>query len=159
MQTRDPQTCTSQQLMEAALAVATEALAVDEVPIGCVIVENSSGRILGRAHNRRLLDADPTAHAEILALRQAAAALGDWRLENCTLAVTLEPCPMCAGAIVNARVARLIYGCADPKAGAVRTLYNLCDDPRLNHRVEILSGVLAEPCGRLLSDFFRQRRG
>jgi len=145
--------------MEAALAVATEALAVDEVPIGCVIVENSSGRILGRAHNRRLLDADPTAHAEILALRQAAAALGDWRLENCTLAVTLEPCPMCAGAIVNARVARLIYGCADPKAGAVRTLYNLCDDPRLNHRVEILSGVLAEPCGRLLSDFFRQRRG
>jgi tRNA(adenine34) deaminase len=145
--------------MEAALAVATEALALDEVPIGCVIVENSSGRILGRAHNRRLLDADPTAHAEILALRQAAAALGDWRLENCTLAVTLEPCPMCAGAIVNARIPRLIYGCADPKAGAVRTLYNLCDDPRLNHRVEILSGVLAEPCGRLLSDFFRQRRG
>lgn len=145
--------------MEAALAVATEALAVDEVPIGCVIVENFSGRILSRAHNRRLLDADPTAHAEILALRQAAAALGDWRLENCTLAVTLEPCPMCAGAIVNARVPRLIYGCADPKAGAVRTLYNLCDDPRLNHRVEILSGVLAEPCGRLLTDFFRQRRG
>ena len=100
--------------------------------------------------------ADPTAHAEILALREAAAELGSWRLGECAMAVTLEPCPMCAGAIVNARLGRLVYGCDDPKAGAIRTLYKICDDPRLNHQVEITAGVLAEECAGLLRDFFRR---
>jgi len=148
-----------QVLMLEAIAVAREALALDEVPIGCVILHEPTGRIVGRAHNRRHVDADPTAHAEILAIRQAGLALGDWRLEACTLAVTLEPCPMCAGAMVNARVRRLIYGCADPKAGAVRTLYRLCEDPRLNHRLQVVPDVLAEPCAALLREFFQARRG
>jgi tRNA(adenine34) deaminase len=105
-----------------------------------------------------MTDRDPTAHAEIVALRQAAAELGDWRVLDCVLAVTLEPCPMCAGAIVNARVPRLVYGCADPKAGAVRTLYQLCDDERLNHRVEIRAGVLSDACANLLREFFQRQR-
>jgi tRNA(adenine34) deaminase len=104
------------------------------------------------------MDADPTGHAEIVAMREAAAAAGSWRLNGATLVVTLEPCPMCAGALVNARVARVVYGAADPKAGAVRTLYNICDDPRLNHRLEVVGGVLAGECGKLLSEFFQARR-
>ncbi|HEY1923362.1 MAG TPA: tRNA adenosine(34) deaminase TadA [Tepidisphaeraceae bacterium] len=149
---------TDSMLIQQAIAEATAARAIDEVPIGCVIFHQPTDRIIGRGHNRRNIDSDPTAHAEILALRQAAAALKDWRLTDCTLAVTLEPCPMCAGAIVNARVGRLIYGCDDPKAGAVRTLFQLCDDPRLNHRVEITGGILAEPCAELLRDFFKTQR-
>jgi tRNA(adenine34) deaminase len=145
-------------LMQQAIAEASAAGAMEEVPVGCVVFHQPSGRIIGRGHNRRNIDADPTAHAEILALREAAAALGDWRLTDCTLAVTLEPCPMCAGAIVNARVGRLIYGCDDPKAGAVRTLFQLCDDARLNHRVEITGGILTESCAGLLRDFFKAQR-
>ncbi|MGD0461396.1 MAG: tRNA adenosine(34) deaminase TadA [Tepidisphaeraceae bacterium] len=145
-------------LMQQAIAEATAAGAMEEVPVGCVVLHRPSDRIIGRGHNRRNIDADPTAHAEILALRDAAATLGHWRLMDCTLAVTLEPCPMCAGAIVNARVGRLIYGCDDPKAGAVRTLFQLCDDPRLNHRVEIAGGILADSCGQLLRDFFEAQR-
>ena len=147
-----------QDLMQLALEQARLALAHDEVPIGAVIYHVPTGRVIGAAHNRRILDKDPTAHAEILAIRQAAHALGDWRLEETILAVTLEPCPMCAGGIVNARVPKLIFGCSDPKAGAVQTLYQLCSDSRLNHRVEITSGVLAARCMDLMQSFFRERR-
>lgn len=144
--------------MQEAIAEAGAAGALDEVPVGCVILHIPSNRIIGRGHNRRECDADPTAHAEMIALRNAAAKLGDWRLNECAMAVILEPCPMCAGAIVNARVGRLIYGCDDPKAGAVRTLYKICDDPRLNHRVEITGGVMAEECAELLRNFFKGKR-
>ena len=144
--------------MRVAIDQAQAARAMDEVPIGCVIVHEPSGRVIGRGHNRRIVDHDPTAHAEIIAIREAARELGDWRLIDCTLVVTLEPCPMCAGAIVNARIPRLIYGCADPKAGAVRTLFQLCDDQRLNHRVEVTEGVLAGECAALLTDFFKAQR-
>ena len=149
---------TDVSLMQEAIAEASAALALDEVPVGCVILHIPSEKIVGRGHNRRETLGDPTAHAEILALREAAAALANWRLGECAMAVTLEPCPMCAGAIVNARLGRLIYGCDDPKAGAIRTLYKICDDPRLNHQVEITSGVLAEECAGLLRDFFRAQR-
>ena len=145
-------------LMHLALEEARLALAHDEVPIGAVIHHVPTGSVIGRSHNRRILDKDPTAHAEILAIRQAAAALGDWRLQDTILAVTLEPCPMCAGAIVNARIPTLIFGCPDPKAGAVQTLYQLCSDPRLNHRVRIEAGVLADECGALLTAFFAAKR-
>ena len=141
-----------------AIKLARQAEAMGEVPIGCVIVHDPTGKIIGRGFNRRQTDHDPTAHAEIIAMRQAGAALGHWRLLDCTLYVTLEPCPMCAGAIVNARVPRLIYGCDDPKAGAVRTLFQLCADPRLNHQVEVTAGILAEPCAKLLRAFFRTQR-
>jgi tRNA(adenine34) deaminase len=143
--------------MREAIALATAAAAMAEAPIGCVIL-NAAGEIIGRGHNRRESDSDPTAHAEIIALKQAAQTLGSWRLIGCTLFVTLEPCPMCAGAIVNARVDRLVYGASDPKAGAVRTLYQICDDPRLNHRVAITAGLMAEECGELLRRFFQSRR-
>jgi tRNA(adenine34) deaminase len=121
-------------------------------------VHDPTATIVGRGFNRRQIDRDSTAHAEIIAIRAAGQTLGDWRLVDCTLYVTLEPCPMCAGAIVNARIPRLVYGCADPKAGAVRTLFQLCDDERLNHRVEITAGMLGETCGALLTDFFRAQR-
>jgi tRNA(adenine34) deaminase len=148
----------SEQLMREAIAEARLALAEDEVPIGCVIYHEPSDRIIGRGHNRRESDRDPTAHAELIAMRQAARELGDWRLLDCTLVVTLEPCPMCAGAIVNARVPRLVYGCDDPKAGAVRTLFRLCEDDRLNHRVFVSDGVLADACAELLRAFFQAQR-
>ena len=144
--------------MRAAIAEAEAARAKDEVPIGCVIVHEPTGRIVGRGHNLRETAHDATAHAEIIAIRQACEALSSWRLIDCTLVVTLEPCPMCAGAIVNSRIRRLVYGCDDPKAGAVRTLYQLCEDARLNHRVEVTSGVLAEECAELLRAFFRAQR-
>ena len=146
------------QAMRHALSLARAAMDAGEVPIGCVVVHDPSGEIVGRGYNRRETSHDPTAHAEILAMREAGTALGHWRLVDCTLVVTLEPCPMCAGAIVNARVPRLIYGCDDPKAGAVRTLFQLCSDARLNHRVEVTAGVLADDCAELLRAFFRQRR-
>src|SRR5206468_11246321 len=133
-----------------AIEQARLALELDEVPIGCVIRHDATNRIIGTGFNRREIDHDPTAHAEILAMRQASRELGHWRLIDCTMVVTLEPCPMCAGAIVNARLPRLIYGCADPKAGAVRTLYRICDDDRLNHRAEITEGILADECAQLL---------
>jgi tRNA(adenine34) deaminase len=147
-----------EHLMQLAIEQARAAAQRDEVPIGCVIHHTPTDRIIGRGSNLRETNSDPTAHAEILAIQEAAKALGDWRLLDCTLAVTLEPCPMCAGAIVNARVPRLIYGCADPKAGAVRTLYQICDDKRLNHRLQISQGVLANECAALLQDFFKKQR-
>src|SRR5438045_1095784 len=148
----------SENLMRLAIDEARRALAMEEVPIGCVIFHEPTSQIIGRGYNRRESDSDPTAHAEVLAIRQAAQALNDWRLLDCILAVTLEPCPMCAGAIVNARIPTLIYGCPDPKAGAVRTLFRLCDDPRLNHHVNIIEKVLPEECAALLQDFFRAQR-
>jgi len=143
-------------LIRAAIEQATIAQAEGDVPIGAVIARE--GQIIAAASNRRIVDRDPTAHAEMLAIRAAAEAVGDWRLTGCTLAVTLEPCCMCAGAIVLARIDRLIYGAADPKAGAVHTLYCLCSDPRLNHQVEVVGGVLADECGALLTKFFRRQR-
>ncbi len=144
-------------MMRHALALARQAAARGEVPVGAVVYQGE--RILGQGHNRRETDQDPTAHAEIIALRKAARTLGSWRLEDCCIAVTLEPCPMCAGALVNARVARLVYGPADPKMGSVATLHRLCDDPRFNHRLEIVPGLLADESAELLKEFFRQRRG
>ena len=128
----------------------------DEVPIGAVIVHE--GIIIARAHNQRETLSDPTAHAEMIALTQAAAYLGNWRLHGCTMFVTLEPCAMCAGALVLARIDRLVYGPADAKAGACGTLYNIVQDERLNHNIEVISGVLAEPCQLLLQEFFTRKR-
>jgi tRNA(adenine34) deaminase len=142
--------------MDQAIAEAELAAAHDDVPIGAVVVRD--GELLSRAHNRREVDRDPTAHAEILALRDAARALGTWRLEGCTLVVTLEPCTMCAGALVLARLDRLVFGADDPKAGAVGALYDIPRDPRLNHQVEVVRGVEAERCGELLRSFFAARR-
>jgi tRNA(adenine34) deaminase len=147
-----------EDLMLLAIGQARLALAHDEVPIGAVVYHEPTGRVVGRGHNRRILDRDPTAHAEVIAIREAAGALGDWRLEQTILAVTLEPCPMCAGAIVNARVPKLVYGCADPKAGAVATLFQLCGDPRLNHRVAVTAGVMAAECAAMLTGFFAAKR-
>jgi tRNA(adenine34) deaminase len=128
-----------------------------DVPVGAVIL-GPEGAVIARAHNRREADSDPTAHAEIVALRAAAQAAGTWRLDGCTLVVTLEPCTMCAGAITAARIARLVYGAADPKAGAVGSLWDVLRDRRLTHRTEVVAGVLAEECGALLSEFFAQHR-
>jgi tRNA(adenine34) deaminase len=144
------------ELMELALDAARAAEKLGEVPVGAVVAV--AGKAIAVAHNEREMSRDPTAHAEILALRRAAAALGRWRLFDATLYVTLEPCPMCAGALVHARVPRLIYGTSDPRAGAVRTLYRIADDPRLNHRVEIVEGLRAEESAELLRAFFRDRR-
>jgi tRNA(adenine34) deaminase len=142
--------------MEIALAEARAAADEGEVPVGAVCV--FEGRVVARRHNERERTNDPTAHAELLALREAASALGGWRLHEATMIVTLEPCPMCAGALVAARVGRLVYGAADPKAGACGTLYNLCADPRLNHEIAVTSGLRGEECGALLTSFFADRR-
>jgi tRNA(adenine34) deaminase len=136
---------------------AQAALAEDEVPVGAVIVHQ--GQVIAAAHNQREQLRDPTAHAEMIAITQAAESLGSWRLDDCTLYVTLEPCPMCAGAIVQARIALVVYGAQDPKAGAVDTLYQLLRDPRLNHRCQSVSHVLAEPCSAILTQFFQRQRG
>jgi tRNA(adenine34) deaminase len=142
--------------MGLALAEARQAGDADEVPVGAVVV--AGDRVVGAAGNRREADSDPTAHAEILALRQAAAELGSWRLSDATLYVTLEPCPMCAGALVAGRVGRLVFGAADPKAGACGSLYNLCADPRLNHELPVQPGVREAECGELLRLWFASRR-
>ena len=142
--------------MRMALAEAQAAAAAGEVPVGAIIVCND--RVIAAAHNQRETLRDPTAHAEMIAITQAAESLGAWRLEGCTLYVTLEPCPMCAGAIVQSRVPRVVYGAIDPKAGAVESLYTLLSDERLNHRPEVTGSVLAEPCGEILTSFFRARR-
>jgi tRNA(adenine34) deaminase len=142
--------------MRTALAAAEQAARIGEVPVGAVVVVR--GEVIAVAHNQRETKNDPTAHAEIVAMRAAAVALDSWRLVDADLYVTMEPCPMCAGAIVNARVRRLIYGCDDPKAGAVRTLYQLLDDQRLNHRVEVVPGVLAVESSALLKSFFSRLR-
>jgi len=145
------------RLMKLALDEARAALEYDDVPIGCVVARGDE--VISRAHNARERDQDPTAHAEVLGLRAAAAAIGSWRLDDCTVYVTLEPCVMCAGAIVLARAERLVYGAPDPKAGAVRSLYNVADDARLNHRVAVTAGVLEEECGELLRTYFSAKRG
>jgi tRNA(adenine34) deaminase len=145
------------QHMEMALEEAALAAAEDEVPVGAVVVSFEQG-VIGRAHNQREALRDPTAHAEMIAITQAAQALGSWRLENCALYVTLEPCPMCAGAVVQARLPLVVYGCTDPKAGACHTLYQITTDPRLNHRAQVVSGVLAERCALVLTDFFEAKR-
>lgn len=144
------------RFMAEALKEALAAFEDDEVPIGAVIAHQ--GRLIARAHNQREKLCDPTAHAEMIALTQAAAHLGDWRLEGCTMYVTLEPCPMCAGALVLARIDRLVYGPPDPKAGACETLYRLADDARLNHRIEVVSGFMIEPCRAILQEFFSNKR-
>ena len=149
---------TSTHLIRQAIVQAQLALAINEVPIGAIVYHEPTDAIIGRGHNRREIDQDPTAHAEILALREASKQLNSWRLVDCVLAVTLEPCAMCAGAIVNARIGRLIYGCSDPKAGAVRTLYQICEDQRLNHRVIVEENILADDCANLLTNFFRVQR-
>jgi tRNA(adenine34) deaminase len=143
-------------MMQHAIALAMQAEAIDEVPIGAVVFQGDE--IVGEGFNRKEVSNDPTAHAEMIAIADAAQRLGRWRLQDCTLIVTLEPCPMCAGALVNARMGRVVYGASDPKAGACRTLYEISDDPRLNHRCEITSGVLEGECADLISQFFRAKR-
>lgn len=142
--------------MREALALAREAAAVGEVPVGAVVVHD--GVVVGRGLNRRENTRDPLGHAELLAIAEAARTLGRWRLSGCTLYVTLEPCPMCAGAVVNARVDRVVYGAADPKAGAMGTLYDIARDGRLNHRAEVVPGLLAAESAELLRAFFAARR-
>ncbi|MCX7424694.1 MAG: tRNA adenosine(34) deaminase TadA [Planctomycetia bacterium] len=139
-----------------ALEEARTAMGEGEVPVGAIVVRED--RVIGRAHNQRQQLHDPTAHAEMVAITQAAESLGSWRLDGSTLYVTLEPCPMCAGAILLARIPTVVYGAADPKAGAVHSLFRLLDDPRLNHQCLVVSDVLAEPCGRILSEFFQEQR-
>lgn len=142
--------------MRLALAEAHAALAHDDVPVGAVVLRD--GEVIAARHNERELAGDPTAHAEILALRDAAAVVGHWRLDECTLVVTLEPCAMCAGAMVNGRLGRLVYGATDPKAGAAGSRFDIVDSAVLNHRVPRVTGVLAAECGRILVDFFAARR-
>jgi tRNA(adenine34) deaminase len=142
--------------MHLALEQARRAFDAEEVPIGAIIVH--ADQVIGEGYNQRETLNDPTAHAEMIAITQAAASLQSWRLENCVLYVTLEPCPMCAGAIVLARLPMVVYGAVDPKAGACDTLYHITNDPRLNHRSQVVGGVLADRCGALLSEFFAEKR-
>lgn len=142
--------------MREALAEAQKAYQLDEVPIGAVVVKN--GEVIGRGHNLRESKKDPTLHAEIIAIRQAAAVLGGWRLTDCDLYVTIEPCPMCAGAILQARIRRLIFGARDPKAGCAGSLYNLLEDTRFNHHTEVTEGILKDSCSLIIKEYFRQKR-
>jgi tRNA(adenine34) deaminase len=142
--------------MSLALKEAAAALAEEEVPVGAVIVFEN--RVIGRAHNQRERLRDPTAHAEMIAVTQAASYLQNWRLTGCTVYVTIEPCAMCAGALVLARIERLVYGVPDPKAGACGSVFNLVDEPRLNHRIKVRAGIRAEECGEMLRTFFKGRR-
>ncbi|HUF84977.1 MAG TPA: nucleoside deaminase [Acidimicrobiia bacterium] len=144
--------------MGVALDEARAALEHDDVPVGAVVARLDSGEIVARRHNEREATGDPTAHAEVLALRDAARALGRWRLDDCALVVTIEPCPMCAGAALAARIGRVVFGAPDPKAGACGSLYNLAADPRLNHEPEVIDGVRAGEAAALLADFFATRR-
>ncbi len=156
---RDGATAVDEAMMVRALGLARAAAEAGEVPVGAVVYETATTRVLGEGANRRERDGDPCAHAEVIAIRAAAGALGDWRLNGCTLVATLEPCAMCAGAIVNARVGRLVIGAMDPKAGACGSLMRLTEDARLNHRVAPVRGVMAEECGRVLREFFGRLRG
>ena len=146
-----------ERFMRVAIEAAKIAEDNGDVPIGAVIVYKN--QIIGKAYNQREQLADPTAHAEIIALTQAAAALQNWHLNGCTMYVTLEPCPMCAGALVLSRMDRLVYGCDDPKTGACKSLYNIVQDERLNHRLEVTAGVSEKDCAQLLQNFFKKRRG
>ena len=145
-----------EQYMQIALDEARIAAEEGEVPIGAVVVHD--GEVIARAHNRRETDADPSAHAEVRAMLEAARALGRWRLTGCTVYVTVEPCLMCAGLMVNARIDRCVYGAADPKGGAVGTLFDVSDDPRLNHSFRVTPGVYADECAQVMRDFFKARR-
>ena len=147
---------TDSEAMQLALQEATSAEAHGDVPVGAVVVRD--GKVIAARHNERELSGDPTAHAEVLAIRDASAVIGHWRLLDCTLFVTLEPCAMCAGALVNARIGRIVYGATDPKAGAVASLYTLCSDARLNHRPPVESGLLADESSALLKAFFTAKR-
>ena len=153
-----PGTAGDERFMRRALELASAAAEMGETPVGAVVVRTETGDVLAEAHNLRESENDPAGHAELLAMRAAAKAIGDWRLSDCTLYVTLEPCPMCAGMIVQARVGRVVYGAKDPKAGAVDSLYRICSDERLNHRIEPVGGVLAEESSALLKQFFRGLR-
>ena len=146
------------EMMQRALELARRAGRDLEVPVGAVVYETATGKVLATGHNRREKDLDPSAHAEFIAMREAAKLLKSWRLTGCSVVVTLEPCAMCAGMIVNSRIDRLVYGATDPKAGAVRSLMRVADDPRLNHRAEIVPGVLARECAQELSGFFKDLR-
>jgi tRNA(adenine34) deaminase len=154
----DGETSDLERLMDIALEEARAAIAHGDVPIGAVVARLDDGTVLARRHNERERLQDPTAHAEILALRDAASALGTWRLDDCVLVVTLEPCPMCAGAAIAGRVGVVAFGASDPKAGALGSLYHLGADPRLNHEFPVVDSVRAEECGRLLTDFFAGKR-
>ncbi len=156
--TNDPRPAASSDelWMEEALRSAQRALESGEVPVGAVVVHD--GRIVGRGFNRNIIDSDPAAHAEIVALREAGAAIGNYRLEGCELFVTIEPCAMCAGAMVHARIKRLVYGADDAKAGAVHSVLQVVNNPQLNHRMELRGGILAGRCAELLQSFFRSRR-
>lgn len=145
--------------MARALELARDAATRGEVPVGAVVYRTATGESLAEASNTREHGKDPTGHAELTAVRAAAAAIGDWRLNGCTVVVTLEPCAMCAGMLINARVGRVVYGADDPKAGACRSLYRITTDARLNHRCEVVAGLEADACGRVLRDFFQRRRG
>lgn len=160
MRTPEPPqpTQTDAEMMRQAIALAQRSADAGEVPVGAIVYDTQTGEIIAQAHNTREMHNNPAGHAEFGAIMAACEAMGDWRLNRCTLVVTLEPCPMCAGLIVNARVGRLVYGAHDPKGGAVRTLFRLCDDPRLNHRCEIHAGVLGEQCAGQLSSFFKALR-
>ena len=147
---------TDQQAMTIALAEARNALAHDDVPVGAIVIHNDT--IISSRHNERELRNDPTAHAEILALRDAANILGRWRLDECTLVVTLEPCTMCAGALVNSRISKVVFGAPDLKAGAFGSLYNIATDPRLGHHPEVVHGVMATQCAEILTDLFKSLR-
>lgn len=151
-------TQTDIEMMTRAIELAQQSGDAGEVPVGAVVYDTATGEIIAQAHNTREMHNNPAGHAEFSAIMSACEKIGDWRLNHCTLAVTLEPCPMCAGLIVNARVGRLVYGAADPKAGAVRSLFELCDDRRLNHRCTIHAGVLGERCSEQLSSFFKRLR-
>lgn len=153
---REPTEKQVEQWMRQALGLARVAAEAGEIPVGAVIVRNNV--VIGAGYNRREMDADPTAHAEVLAIREAARTTRGWRLEDCCLVVTLEPCVQCCGSIILARIPRVYYGVVDPKAGATDSLYRLLDDPRLNHRAEVIGGVLADECGKVLSDFFAALR-
>lgn len=142
--------------MNIALSEARQAFEENEVPVGAVVVHQ--GRIIAQSHNQREQLQDPTAHAEMIAITQASASVGSWRLEGCVLYVTLEPCPMCAGAIIQARIPVVVYGASDPKSGAVQSLFRLLEDERLNHRCEVIGGVHAQACGQILSEFFQVQR-
>lgn len=149
---------TDEKYMKQAIKQARKAYAIDEVPIGCVIVNDADGKIIARGYNRRNTDKNTLSHAELNAIRKASKKLGDWRLEGCTMYVTLEPCQMCAGAIVQARIPEVMIGCMNPKAGCAGSIYNLLQEPAFNHQVSLFKGVLEEECSQMLKDFFRSLR-
>ena len=149
---------TDEKYMKQAIKQAKKAYAIDEVPIGCIIVRDEDGKVIARGYNRRNTDKNTLSHAELNAIRKASKKLGDWRLEECTLYVTLEPCQMCSGAIVQARIPRVVVGCMNPKAGCAGSILNLLDMPEFNHQVELTTGVMEEECSQMMKSFFKELR-